>query len=132
MRYVSAAFGFATGGLASVAVAMALQVYVEGYTYRGTPMLGNLIFSVAVLAPYVLCGSLGFAFGLRLFGVAPRTVRSLLIGAGFAVAVGLLNWALHRLFRFNPFDYSMVGGGILMLAAAIPAALMGNQPKGRP
>lgn len=124
MRYVAAAFGFASGGLASVAVAMTLQVYVEGYTYRGTPMLGNLIFGVALLAPYVLCGSLGFVIGLRLFGVATRSAQSLLIGALFVAAIVLLTLALNRLFRFNPWDHSMIVGGIFLFAAAIPSAFL--------
>jgi hypothetical protein len=124
LRYVKAALGFAIGGLAGAALLMALQVCVGGYAYRGAPPLGNVIFGAAVLAPYVLCGSLGFAFGLRLFGVAACSAQSLLIGALFVVAISLLSLALNRLFRINPFEYSMVAVGMLMFAVAIFSALV--------
>lgn len=123
MRYVKAAVGFAIGGLAIVAVVMAIQVYVGGYTYRNTPPLGNLIFGVVIFSPYVLCGTLGFAFGLRLSGVISRTAQSFLMGAGFIVAIGLLHWALNHFVRFNPFD-SMEAYGALVFAMAIPSAFL--------
>lgn len=41
MRYVKAAVAFAIGGLAIVALAMSIQVYVGGYTYRNTAPLAN-------------------------------------------------------------------------------------------
>src|SRR5688572_26245241 len=103
---------------------MGSQVYVDGYTYRNTPLLGNLVFGVAMVAPYVLCGSLGFAFGLRLFGVIARTAQSLLLGAGFVVAIGLLHWGLNHFARLNPFEYSIVAVGALWFAVAIPSALL--------
>jgi hypothetical protein len=124
LRYVKAALGFAIGGSAGAALLMANLVYVGGYTYRGASPLGIVIFGLAVLTPYVLCGALGFAAGLPLFGATARTTQSLLIGALFVAAIVLLTLALNRLFRFNPWDYSMIVGGILLFAAAIPSALL--------
>ena len=124
MRYVKAAVGFAIGGLAIVAAAMAIQVYVGGYTYRNTPPLGNFIFGIVIFSPYVLCGSLGFAFGSRIFDVIAHTAQSLLVGAVFVITIGLLHWTLNQFVRFNLFDYDMVAFGALVFAVAVPSALL--------
>jgi hypothetical protein len=47
-----------------------------------------------------------------------------LTGAAFFVAVGLLVWGGNRIMRFNPFEYSMVTGGVIVFVLAIPFALL--------
>jgi len=122
--YLKAILGFTIGGLVIVAMFMAIDVYITGNTYRGTPPLGNLIFGVVLFSPFVLCGSLGFAIGLRLFGVATRVFPASLIGAAFVVAVGFLLWGANRFAGFDPFEYSMFTDGVLVLVLAIPSALL--------
>ena len=103
---------------------MAVDVYLAGNTYRDTPPLGNFIFGVVVFSPFVLCGSLGFALGLRLFGTVSRITQASLLGAAFAVAIGFLLWGINRLVGFNPFDYSILTIGALVFLLAIPSALL--------
>jgi len=124
VSYVKSILGFVLGGLAVVAVFMALEVYVAGNTYRGTPPFGNLVLGVVLVSPYVVCGSLGFALGLKLFGTIIGTFRALLMGAGFSVAVGLLVWGSNRIAQINPFEYSMVSGVVVVFVLAIPFALL--------
>jgi hypothetical protein len=132
VRYVKAIVGFTIGGLVIVAMFMAVDVYLagntyrylDGYTYRDTPPLGNLIFGVVLFSPFVLCGSLGFALGLRLFRTISRITQVSLLGAAFAVAIGLLLWGINRLVGFNPFEHSMLTTGVLVFLLAIPSALL--------
>lgn len=124
MRYVKAALGFTIGGLAVVAAAIAIQVYLGGYTYRNTPPIGNLVFGIVIYSPYVLCGSLGFAFGSHLFDVIVNTTRSLIVGAAFVATMGVLTWAINKFIRFNPFGDEMGAFGALTFAIAILSALL--------
>lgn len=94
MRFFKASVDFAIGGVLIVAILMAIEVYVRGYTYRNSPPLGNLIFGVVIFVPYVLCASLGFAIGVSIFQVSAAFPRSLLVGAAFVAAVGLFYWAM--------------------------------------
>jgi len=120
MRYVKAIVGFVIGGLVIVAILMAVDVYLAGNTYRGTPPLGNFIFGTVIFSPFVLCGSLGFALGLRLFGTTSRITQASLVGAAFA----LLLLGINRSMGFNPFDYPMLIDGALVFILAIPSALL--------
>jgi hypothetical protein len=124
VRYAKAIVGFAVGGLVIVAILMAVDVYLAGNTYRGTPPLGNFIFGTVIFSPFVLCGSLGFALGLRLFGTISRITQASMVGAAFAVAIALLLWGINRFIGFNPFDYSMLTDGALVFILAIPTALL--------
>ncbi len=107
-----------------VAILMAVDVYLAGNTYRGTPPLGNFIFGTVIFLPFVLCGSLGFALGLRLFGTISRITQASLLGAAFAVVIALLLLGTNRFMGFNPFDYSMLTDGALVIILAIPSALL--------
>ena len=122
MSYVKSILGFVLGGFAVAAMFMAIDVYIAENTYRGTPTFGNLIFGVVLISPYVVCGSLGFALGLKLFGAVIGIFRASLMGAAFFVAVGLLVWGGNRIMRFNPFEYSMVTGVVIVFAIAIAFA----------
>jgi len=124
VRYAKAIVGFAIGGLVIVALSMAVDVYLAGNTYRGTPPLGNFIFGTVIFSPFVLCGSLGFALGLRLFGTISHITQASLIGAAFAVVIALLLLGINRYMGFNPFDYSMLTDGALVFILAIPTALL--------
>jgi len=124
VSYVKSILGFVIGGLVIVAMFMAIEVYVSENTYRGTPPFGNLVFGVVLISPYVLCGSLGFALGLKLFGAVTGIFRASLVGAAFAVAIGLLVWGGNQIVRFNPFEYSMVTEGVIVFVLAIPFALL--------
>jgi len=120
VRYFRASVGFAIGGVLIIAILMAIEIYVRGYTYRNSPSLGNFIFGVVIFVPYVLCASLGFAVGLRVFQVSAAFVRSLLVGAAFVIAVGLFYWATG----LKPFHYSMIAHGTLLALVAVPSAML--------
>jgi hypothetical protein len=124
VTYVKSILGFTIGGLIIVAMFLAVEFYIAENTYRGTPPLGNLIFGIVLFSPSVLCGSLGFALGLRLFGAVARIFRAALVGAIFVVAIGLLVWGVNRIVRFNPFEYSMVTEGVVVFVFAVPFALL--------
>ena len=120
MRSFIASLGFAFGGLTIVAVVMAIEIYIGGYTYRNTPPLGNFIFGVIIFMPYLLCAAVGFAIGLRVFRVTTPLVPSFILGAAFVAAIGFLYWA----FDLKPFDASMISHGALIGGLAIPSALL--------
>lgn len=124
MSYVKSILGFVLGGLVVVAMFMANDVYVAENTYHGTPPLGNLVFGVVIISPFVVGGSLGFVLGLRLFGAVTGILRASLMGAAFVVAVGLLVWGVDRIVGFDPFEYSMVTGVVIVFVLAIPFALL--------
>ena len=123
MRFLRQGLVFALGELTIIAVAMAIEVYVRGYSYRDTPPFWNFIFGVVICLPYVVCGGLGFAFGLHLSGVVARLSHSFLVGGGLVVAVGFLQWAINQFVRFGPFD-DMVAYGALVFVGAIPLAFL--------
>jgi hypothetical protein len=124
VSYAKSILGFVIGGLVIVSTFMAIDVYVAGNTYRGTPPLGNLIFGVVLLTPFVVVGSLGFALGLLLFDAVSRITQASLVGAAFVVAIGLSLWGINRFVQFNPFEYSMFTEGVLVFVLAIPSALL--------
>ncbi len=107
MRHIKVAAGFAMGAMVLIGVVLAIDIYVGGNTYRGTPPLGNWIFGVLVFLPFVLCGCIGFAVSLGMFGGVVRTAQSALLGAGYVVAVGLVRWGLNRFVPFNPFEQTL-------------------------
>jgi len=123
VRYFRQGLVFALGALVIIAVAMAIEVYVRGYSYRNTPPLGNFVFGVVIFLPYVICGTLGFAFGLHLSGAVARFSQSFLMGAALVVAIGLLHLAVNHFVRFKPFD-DMVAYGALVFVGAIPLAFL--------
>ena len=101
-----------------IAALLAIDVYVGGYTYRGTPPLGNWIFGILVFSPFVLCGSIGFALGLTLFGDVVRTAQSIMLGVGYFVLIALVQRGINYFVPFNPFKETL-GFAALVFVVAI-------------